>query len=53
MRFAKCAASRATKRENRLNSLYEEKSTVKDCDVRGQDICVFVDAMYTRQSAAT
>ena len=35
LRQSKCAALRAAKRENRLNSRYEEKSTVKDCDVRG------------------
>ena len=31
----KCAASRAAKQENQLNSRYEEKLTVKDCDVHG------------------
>ena len=32
---SKCAASKAARPENRLNSRYEKKSTVKDCNARG------------------
>ena len=32
---SKCATSGAARRENRLNSRYEKKSTVKDYTVRG------------------